>query len=340
MTKKSILVTGGAGYVGSHTVLELAKQQHRITVIDNLCNGHCEAIKRIEKLTNQTISLVKGDIRNSDFLNHFFSHHKIDAVFHFAGLKAVGESTRRPDLYYDNNVIGSLALLKAMYKAKVFSLLFSSSSTVYGHAETIPLTEDLPFGKPLSPYGASKQMVEQILQDFAKADSRWRFAALRYFNPIGACPSGQIGESPNSTPENLLPYINRVAVGKLAKLSVFGNDYPSKDGTCIRDYIHVVDVAQGHLAALDYIDRHHGYHAWNLGTGKGYSVLEIITAFEQISKRSIPYQIAPRRAGDVPISWSNPEKARRELGWQAQHSLNQMLTDAWHWQTNNPNGYG
>lgn len=339
MTKKEILITGGAGYVGSHTVLALARTECNIVVIDNLHNSFQESLRRIERITKKTITLLQGDIRDECFLNQVFSTHNIDTVFHFAGLKAVGESIVEPTKYYDNNVAGSITLIKAMQLAKVFTLLFSSSSTVYGNSDIIPLTEELPFGVPLSPYGASKQMVEQILCDLPKADSRWKIASLRYFNPIGADASGKIGENTVNTPHNLLPCISQVAAGKRDEVLIFGNDYPTPDGTCIRDYIHVTDVASGHLAALDYLVKSSGYYVWNLGTGRGYSVLDVIKMFEKISGVTIPYRVVPRRAGDIPLAWANADKACQELGWRAKFDLSHMLVDAWHWQKNAPDGY-
>lgn len=335
-----ILVTGGAGYIGTHTVLELLHANHKIVVLDNLCNSSYEALKRVEQITGEDISFVQGDIRDGVLLDKLFAQHNIDTVVHFAGLKAVGESVEKPALYYDNNVVGSLTLFEAMQKAGVFKVVFSSSATVYGEPHEIPISENCPTGIPTNPYGKSKLMVEQILQDLAQADSRWSVALLRYFNPVGAHQSGQIGEDPNGIPNNLLPYISQVAIGKLDKLSVFGDDYPTKDGTGVRDYIHVVDLAKGHLAALNYIHQHRGCHVWNLGTAEGYSVLEMVKAFEQASGVSVSYQIVPRRAGDIAECWSNPTKAAKELHWQAELGLSDMMIDTWRWQKNNPNGYG
>lgn len=336
---KNVLITGGSGYIGSHTVLELIEQGFQVIVIDNLCNSSSESLRRIEKLTGKSIVFIQGDVRDEVLLNKVFAQNQIDAVFHFAGLKAVEESVSNPLLYYENNVIGSLVLLRAMQKAKVFTLLFSSSATVYGQAQPMPLTEDLPLGMSSSPYGVSKQMIEKILQDTAQADRRWRFASLRYFNPMGADKSGEIGESPRNMPNNLLPCICQVAVGELEKLLIFGDDYRTKDGTCIRDYIHVSDVAKGHVAALDYLSRHDGFHVWNLGTGKGYSVWDVIATFEKVSGKTIPYEIVPRRLGDVDSVWASAEKSNQELDWQAEFDLSQMLRDSWHWQKKNPNGY-
>lgn len=336
----TILITGGTGYIGSHTILTLLNANHEVIVLDNLCNSSLEALRRVEQLTRKNIPFIQGDIRDSRLLDNLFSENNIDAVIHFAGLKAVGESVEKPALYYDNNVMGSLNLFKAMQKANVFKVVFSSSATVYGKPQEVPISETCPTGIPTSPYGKSKLMVEQILQDFVQADERWSVALLRYFNPVGAHESGQIGESPNNIPNNLLPYISQVAIGKLEKLSIFGDDYPTKDGTGVRDYIHVMDLAKGHLAALNYINHDtEGCHVWNLGTGEGYSVLEIVSAFEQATGVSVPYQIVPRRSGDIAEYWSNPKKAVKELNWKTTLSLSDMMIDTWRWQKNNPNGY-
>ncbi len=334
-----ILVTGGAGYIGSHTVLELLNAGRQVVVLDNLCNSSEVPLQRIEELTGKSIDFVKGDIRNSELLDKLFSEHDIGSVIHFAGLKAVGESVEKPALYYDNNVVGSLTLMASMQRAGIFDVVFSSSATVYGEPKEVPINESCPTSVPMSPYGKSKLMVEQIMQDYVTADNRWSVALLRYFNPVGAHASGQIGEDPNGIPNNLVPYISQVAIGKLGKLSIFGDDYPTKDGTGVRDYIHVVDLAKGHLSALDYINHQAGCHVWNLGTGEGYSVLEIVTAFEKANKISVPYQIVSRRAGDIAEYWSNPEKAKKELNWQANLGLEAMMADTWRWQSQNPNGY-
>ncbi len=334
-----ILVTGGAGYIGSHTVLELLNAGRQVVVLDNLCNSSEISLKRIEKLTGKSINFVKGDIRNSELLDKLFSEHDIDSVIHFAGLKAVGESVEKPALYYDNNVVGSLTLMASMQKAGIFNIVFSSSATVYGEPKEIPITENCPTGVPTNPYGKSKLMIEQIMQDYMTADNRWSVALLRYFNPVGAHKSGQIGEDPNDIPNNLVPYISQVAIGKLEKLSIFGDDYPTKDGTGVRDYIHVVDLAKGHLSALDYINHQTGCHIWNLGTGEGYSVLEIVAAFKKAANVAVPYQIVARRSGDIAECWSNPEKAKQELNWQANLGLEAMMADTWRWQSQNPNGY-
>lgn len=334
-----ILVTGGAGYIGSHTVLELLQADHQVVVLDNLSNSSAVSLDRVGQITDRQALFFQGDIRDRTLLDRIFSAHKIDAVVHFAGLKAVGESVQQPLMYYDNNVGGSITLCQAMAAAGVFRLVFSSSATVYGDPETMPIAETCPTGQPTNPYGGSKLMIEHILRDLAAADPRWSVALLRYFNPAGAHPSGLIGESPNGQPNNLIPYISQVAIGRLAQLSVYGDDYPTRDGTGVRDYIHVVDLARGHLAALDAIARAPGVHIWNLGTGTGYSVLEMITAFEQASGRSVPYAIAPRRAGDIAECWSDPSKAYRELGWRALLGLPEMMADTWRWQSQNPQGY-
>lgn len=336
---KKILITGGSGYIGSHTVLELLCDNFEVIVLDNLSNSSSEALKRVENITGKKIFFIEGDIRDSNLLDELFEKNAIGSVVHFAGLKAVGESVVKPAFYYDNNVVGSLTLFNAMKKAGVFKVVFSSSATVYGDPQEMPISENCPTSVPTNPYGKSKLMVEQILQDFVQADSRWSAAILRYFNPVGAHESGQIGEDPKEIPNNLLPYISQVAIGKLEKLSVFGGDYPTKDGTGVRDYIHVVDLAKGHLAALDYINKEKGCHIWNLGTGLGYSVLQMIEVFEHVSGVSIPYEIAPRRSGDIAECWSNPEKAARELNWHAKRGLTDMMSDAWNWQRKNPLGY-
>lgn len=335
----AILITGGAGYIGSHTLLELHNDGKDVIVLDNLCNSSKESLKRVEQITDKSVTFIQGDIRDRELLDKIFTNNQIESVIHFAGLKAVGESVEKPAFYYDNNVVGSLTLFEAMAKAGVFNIVFSSSATVYGEPAEMPISENCPTGVPTNPYGKSKLMVEQILQDFAASDNRWSIALLRYFNPVGAHESGLIGEDPNDIPNNLVPYISQVAVGKLDKLSVYGNDYNTPDGTGVRDYIHVVDLAKGHLAALDYITQHKGSHIWNLGTGQGYSVLEMVNAFEKAAQVPVPYQIVSRRAGDIAECWSNPEKAKKELAWQAKLDLSRMMTDTWRWQKHNPNGY-
>lgn len=324
-----LLVTGGAGFIGSHTLVELAQAGYQLLVLDNLCNSQAQVLARVEQLTGQNIKFIQGDIRDAALLEQIFSQHSIQAVVHFAGLKAVGESTEDPLSYYSNNVYGSQVLLQAMQQAGVFKLVFSSSATVYGEPAEIPITENCPLARPTNPYGRTKLIVEDLTRDLAASNPNWRIALLRYFNPIGAHASGLLGENPKGIPNNLLPYVAKVAVGELAELAVFGQDYPTPDGTGVRDYIHVVDLAQGHVAALKYLDQHAGVHTWNLGTGQGYSVLEIIHAFEQVSGQKIPYKVGPRRAGDLATCYSNPSKAKQELGWQAQFNLEQMLQDSW-----------
>ncbi len=337
---QKILVTGGAGYIGSHTLVELLDAGQQIVVLDNLCNASAESLRRVEQITGQSVVFVEGDIRDRDLLDRLFAEHDIGAVIHFAGLKAVGESVEQPAKYYDNNVSGSLILAQAMQAASVFKLVFSSSATVYGDPAEMPITENCPLGQPTNPYGWSKLMVERMLMDLAASDSRWSIALLRYFNPVGAHKSGLIGEDPNGIPNNLLPYIAQVAVGRLPELSVFGDDYPTADGTGVRDYIHVVDLAKGHLAALAALQNRSGAYIWNLGTGTGYSVLQMVSAFEQASGKKVPYQIKPRRNGDIATCYSNPAKASQELGWRAELGLEQMMQDTWRWQENNPIGYG
>ena len=334
-----LLITGGAGYIGSHTLIELLSTGHDVVVLDNLCNSSQESLRRVEQITEKKIQFIHGDIRDRVVLDRLFNTHKIDAVMHFAGLKAVGESVQNPLDYYDNNVTGSLTLCQAMAAAQVFRLVFSSSATVYGEPEHMPIAETCPVGIPTNPYGYSKLMVEQILKDLVISDPRWSVALLRYFNPVGAHVSGMIGEDPNGLPNNLTPYISQVVIGKLKELSVYGNDYPTQDGTGVRDYIHVVDLAKGHVAALNFIGKQQGTHVWNLGTGVGYSVLEVISAFEKAAQHPVPYRIVPRRAGDIAKSWSDPSKAFQDLGWKAAFSLKEMMDDTWRWQVNNPNGY-
>ncbi len=333
-----ILVTGGAGYIGSHAVLELLAVGYEVLVLDNLSNSKRESLRRVERLAGKACTLVEGDVRDKMLLERLFDRYRVSAVLHFAGLKAVGESVRMPLNYYDNNVCGTLSLCQAMAAAGVFRLVFSSSATVYGEPEQMPIAETCPTGMPTNPYGRSKLMVEQVLEDLAATDSRWAMAILRYFNPVGAHASGQIGEDPRGIPNNLLPYISQVAIGKLAELAVFGDDYATPDGTGVRDYIHVVDLVRGHLAALDYLAARPGVRIWNLGTGVGYSVLEMVRAFELASGQTIPFKIVPRRPGDIAQCWSDPAKARQELGWQAQLGLQDMMADTWRWQSSNPDG--
>lgn len=335
----NILVTGGAGYIGSHTSIALLNAGYDVVVVDNLCNSSAESLRRVEQICGRPVEVVLGDIRDRALLDRIFAEYDITAVIHFAGLKSVGESVDRPLSYYDNNVSGTVTLCQAMAAAKVFTLVFSSSATVYGEPPEMPIREDFPTGSPTNPYGRSKLMVEEVLTDLARSDDRWRFALLRYFNPVGAHQSGLIGEDPKGIPNNLLPYISQVAIGKRAELSVFGSDYSTVDGTGVRDYIHVVDLAMGHLKALDVLKARSGVNIWNLGTGKGYSVLQMVRAFEQASGRAVPYKIEPRRTGDIAECWADPTKALDELGWQAERGLDEMMLDTWRWQSQNPNGY-
>lgn len=337
--QQSILVTGGAGYIGSHTTLALLEAGHEVIVLDNLANSSLESLRRVEAICGKKPTFIEGDILDRTLLDSIFTQHSISAVLHFAGLKAVGESVQQPLAYYENNVSGSVVLFQAMAAAGVFNLVFSSSATVYGEPKQMPISEDCPTGVPTNPYGRSKLMIEEILRDLALSEPRWSIALLRYFNPVGAHKSGLIGEDPNGIPNNLLPYISQVGVGKLKQLSVYGNDYPTVDGTGVRDYIHVVDLADGHLKALTAISAAQGIHTWNLGTGQGYSVLQMIDAFEQAAQVKVPYQVVARRSGDIAECWANPIKAAQELGWQAQHSLADMMCDTWRWQQSNPNGF-
>ncbi|HEZ1731739.1 TPA: UDP-glucose 4-epimerase GalE [Neisseria meningitidis] len=336
----NILVTGGTGFIGSHTVVSLLKSGHQVVILDNLCNSSINILPRLKTITGQEIPFYQGDIRDREILRRIFAENRIDSVIHFAGLKAVGESVAEPIKYYDNNVSGSLVLAEEMARAGVFSIVFSSSATVYGDPGKVPYTEDMPPGDTTSPYGASKSMVERILTDIQKADPRWSVILLRYFNPIGAHESGLIGEQPNGIPNNLLPYICQVASGRLPQLSVFGGDYPTPDGTGMRDYIHVMDLAEGHIAAMKAKGGVAGVHLFNLGSGRAYSVLEIIRAFEAASGLNIPYQIQPRRAGDLACSFADPSHTKQETGWETKRSLAQMMEDSWRWVSRNPNGYG
>lgn len=336
----SVLVTGGAGYIGSHTAVCLLDAGYSVVVLDNLSNSSREALRRVAGICGRAPAFVQGDVRDGELVEQVLREYRVSAVLHFAGLKAVGESVREPLLYYDNNVAGSVALCRAMARAGVFRLVFSSSATVYGEPDTVPYREDFPAGVPTNPYGRSKLMVEELLRDLASSDERWAVALLRYFNPVGAHESGLIGEDPNGIPNNLLPYISQVAIGRLAQLSVFGGDYPTPDGTGVRDYIHVMDLAEGHLKALQALDSRHGAQVWNLGTGQGYSVLEMIRAFEKASGRQVPYQVVERRPGDIAACWADTELAARELAWRAERGLDTMMQDAWRWQEKNPHGYG
>ncbi|RDE22563.1 UDP-glucose 4-epimerase GalE [Motiliproteus coralliicola] len=335
----TVLVTGGAGYIGSHTCVQLLEAGYQILVLDNLSNSSQASLRRVEQITGQAVPFVQGDIRDRDCLDRLFKQHSIESVIHFAGLKAVGESCQQPLRYYQNNVAGTLTLCEAMAAAGVKSLVFSSSATVYGDPASVPIREDFPTSAT-NPYGQSKLMIEEMLGDLYKADPEWRIARLRYFNPVGAHESGLIGEDPNGIPNNLLPYISQVAVGKLEQLSVFGGDYPTPDGTGVRDYIHVVDLADGHLKALSTLQLKGGLITCNLGTGQGYSVLEMVRAFEQASERPVAYQIVDRRPGDIAECYADPAFAAQMLGWQAQRGLQQMMADAWRWQSSNPDGYG
>lgn len=335
----SVLVTGGAGYIGSHTVLALLQSGHDVVVLDNLCNSTDESMRRLAQLAGRAPIFVRGDVRDRPLLDRLLKEHRVTAVMHFAGLKAVGESMRLPLQYFDNNVAGTITLCQAMAEAGVFEFVFSSSATVYGNPAEVPFREEMPVERPTNPYGRSKLIVEDILQDLAASDTRWSVAILRYFNPVGAHESGLIGEDPKGTPNNLLPFILKVAIGKIPELSVFGDDYPTPDGTGVRDYIHVVDLADGHLKALRSIGQRSGVGIWNLGTGVGLSVLQMVRAFEQVTGRRIPFRLAPRRAGDIAAYWADASKAERELGWRARRDLHEMIGDAWRWQTQNPDGY-
>ncbi len=334
-----ILVTGGAGYIGSHAVLELLTAGHEVLVLDNLCNSSKVALDRVEQLAGRKVQFVKGDVRNRSLLNALFASYPVTAVLHFAGLKAVGESVREPLRYYETNVSGSIALCQAMAEAGIFKLVFSSSATVYGESPRMPITESCPTGIPTNPYGQSKLMAENVLKGLAESDSRWSIALLRYFNPIGAHESGLIGEDPNGILNNLLPYMLQVAVGRRKHLNIYGADYPTPDGTGVRDYIHVVDLAKGHLKALERLEKVQGVSTWNLGTGRGYSVRQMVTAFEEVIGRPLPHIYKARRPGDIAQCWSDTTKAREELGWVAEKDLLTMLSDAWKWQSRNPQGY-
>lgn len=333
-----ILVTGGAGYIGSHTCVALLEAGEDIVVVDNLSNSSVAVIERIKKITTKDFVFYKMDVRDEENLNGIFKANEIGAVIHFAGLKAVGESVTFPLKYYENNLCSTLQLLKVMEKFQVKNFVFSSSATVYGDPHKVPITEDFPLSTT-NPYGATKLMIENMLKDIHIGDHSWNIAILRYFNPVGAHQSGTIGENPNGIPNNLVPYITQVAIGKLACLSVFGNDYPTLDGTGVRDYIHVTDLAEGHLAALKKLETNCGLVIYNLGTGKGYSVLEMVDAFQEACGKKIPFEIQPRRAGDVAKCYSNPAKAESELNWKAKKGLKEMCEDSWRWQKNNPGGY-
>lgn len=333
-----VLVTGGAGYIGSHMCVELLQSGHEVTVIDSLQNGSKGALDAVQRITGRRLDFLQADLRNSAALEALFSRHSFHAVLHFAGLKAVGESVQQPLRYYDNNVHGTLVLLETMARHAVHRLVFSSSATVYGMPDEMPITETCPTD-PINPYGRTKHHIEQILEDLAASSSDWRIALLRYFNPVGAHSSGDLGEDPQGIPNNLMPYIAQVAVGRRERLQVYGSDYPTPDGTGVRDYIHVVDLVQGHLRALDHLDTSAGCHTFNLGTGSGHSVLEMIAAFERASGRKIPFDIVARRPGDAAVSYADPHRAALELGWKAEFDLDAMCRDAWHWQSRHPQGF-
>ncbi len=334
-----VLVTGGAGFVGSHTCVELLNTGHSIVVFDNLSNSSTKSLDAVRRITNRSLDFAEGDLRDANCLHQLFEKNQFDAVIHFGGLKAVGESVEKPMLYYENNVIGTVNLINAMKAHSVKTLVFSSSATVYGDPARIPATEDLPTSAT-NPYGRSKLVIEEILRDLHASDPEWRISILRYFNPVGAHASGELGEDPRGTPNNLLPYIAQVAVGHLPHLRVFGDDYATRDGTGIRDYIHVVDLARGHIAALQFLADRPQLAVHNLGTGRGSSVLEALRAFEEASGRTIPYRVVARRPGDIAECYADTTKARRELGWVAQFDLNDMCRDAWRWQSRHPNGFG
>ncbi|SNT71225.1 UDP-glucose 4-epimerase GalE [Psychrobacter sp. LV10R520-6] len=339
--KNKILVTGGAGYIGTHTCIALHQAGYDIVIYDNLSNSSRESVNRVSNIIDAPIDFIEGDIRDAKLLREVFEAHQFFGVIHFAGLKAVGESVAKPLVYYNNNVSGTINLLEVMAEYKVKNLVFSSSATVYGDPEVLPIDENSP-RSCTNPYGQSKLTVEHILEDLAVSDNDWNLITLRYFNPVGAHPSGQIGEDPNDIPNNLMPYVSQVAVGKLAKLNIFGNDYPTVDGTGVRDFIHVTDLAAGHVAALDYLQQQTssiGFLPINLGTGKGSSVLELVTAFTKVSGQDIPYQFAARRAGDIASCYASADKAQSLLGWQAKLSIADMCEDTWRWQSINPNGY-
>lgn len=335
----AILVTGGTGFIGSHTCVELQNAGYDVVVLDNLSNSSEKSLERVEAITGKKVTFYKGDILDRDILNTIFKNEKIDSCIHFAGLKAVGESVEKPWEYYHNNITGTLTLVDVMRQNNCKNIIFSSSATVYGDPAEIPITENCPKGQCTNPYGWTKSMLEQILSDMQKADPEWNVILLRYFNPIGAHPSGTMGENPNGIPNNLMPYITQVAIGKREELGVFGNDYDTHDGTGVRDYIHVVDLANGHVKALKKIEDNAGLCIYNLGTGTGYSVLDIVKNFEEANDIKIPYSIKPRRAGDVAVCYSNAAKAEAELGWTAKYGIKEMCRDSWNWQKNNPNGY-
>ena len=335
----NILLTGGAGYIGSHTIIELDKAGHSVVVVDNLVNSNPESLRRVSKIIGKEIPFYEVDVRDKENLSKVFDANKIDAVIHFAGLKAVGESVSKPLEYYHNNMTGTFILLDVMRQHGCKNIIFSSSATVYGDPAMIPITEECPKGHCTNPYGQTKSMLEEVLMDVQKADPEWNVVLLRYFNPIGAHQSGTIGENPNGIPNNLMPYITQTAVGIRKELGIFGNDYDTPDGTGVRDYIHVCDLASGHVAALKAIENNRGLAIYNLGTGHGYSVLDVVKAFEKVNGVKVSYSIKPRRPGDIATCYCNPAKAEAELGWKAQYGIEEMCRDSWNWQKNNPNGY-
>lgn len=336
--QRTILLTGGAGFIGSHTIIELDKAGYEVVVVDNLINSKEEAIRRVETIINKPINFVRADVRNREAMNKLFDSHHFHAVIHFAGLKAVGESVAKPLEYYENNMNATFVLLDVMRNHNCKNIIFSSSATVYGDPAIIPISEQCPKGKCTNPYGQTKSMLEEVLSDVQRADNTWNVVLLRYFNPIGAHPSGLIGENPNGIPNNLMPYITQTAIGIRKELGVFGNDYPTPDGTGVRDYIHVCDLAAGHVCALKAIDNNCGLAIYNLGTGRGYSVLDVVKAFENANNLKVPYSIKPRRAGDIATCYCDPQKAFEELGWKAQYNIEDMCRHSWNFQTKNPNG--
>lgn len=336
----AILVTGGAGYIGSHTCLELLNQGYEVVVIDNLSNSSSKSLERVEEITGKKLTFYKADLLDKEAVEEVFKNENINSVIHFAGLKAVGESVVKPMEYYHNNITGTLILCEVMKKYNVKNIVFSSSATVYGEPAFLPITEDCPKGKITNPYGQTKSMLEQILTDIYVSDNEWNVILLRYFNPIGAHISGKIGEDPKGIPNNLLPYVAKVAVGELESIGVFGNDYNTPDGTGVRDYIHVVDLALGHVKAIEKLKENKGVLIYNLGTGKGYSVMQVIKAFEKACGKTLKYEIKPRRSGDIAACYADSSKAKAELGWEAQYGIERMCEDSWRWQSNNPNGYG
>ena len=335
----SILVAGGAGYIGSHTCVELLEAGYDVVVVDNLYNASEESLKRVEKITGKAVTFYEADILDKEALNKIFDAHEIEAVIHFAGYKAVGESVQKPIEYYHNNMTGTLVLCDVMRAHGVKNIVFSSSATVYGDPAQIPITENCPKGQPTNPYGWTKSMLEQVLTDIHTSDKEWNVILLRYFNPIGAHKSGMIGEDPKGIPNNLVPYVAQVAVGKRPALGVFGNDYDTPDGTGVRDYIHVVDLAAGHVKAIEKLRENPGVEVYNLGTGNGYSVLQVVAAFEKACGHAIPYEIKPRREGDIATCYCDPQKAKEELGWEAKYGIDEMCEDSWRWQSTNPDGY-